>query len=298
MMASEYETVLCYGLICVDALIQLRDYPAPNGYTRVVGERECVGGDATNAAVILAGLGNRVRLAGNRLGRDRRGRWLRARLARLDNLDTSLLHLHSHAATPQNIILSARDGTRTILGDAAPLDGVPLSPGDLQGVGMVVLDPFLDEASVAVAALAHAHEIPVCAIDVRADSSLAPLCTIVINSTDFTDAAGDCGLTAPERLLGAGARTVIETAGARGSRVHAAGGGAFHQPAFAVEAVDTTGAGDAFRAGIVHGTLRGWPLPETARFASAVAALNCLSLGACEQPPSLAAVRALLGRSE
>jgi sugar/nucleoside kinase (ribokinase family) len=89
-MASEHDTVLCYGLICVDAMVQLRDYPAPNGYTIMVDERECIGGDATNAGAILANLGNRVRLAGNRLGRDRSGRWLRARLARIANLDASL----------------------------------------------------------------------------------------------------------------------------------------------------------------------------------------------------------------
>jgi sugar/nucleoside kinase (ribokinase family) len=88
---------------------------------------------------------------------------------------------------------------------------------------------------------------------------------------------------------------VIETAGARDCWVFIADGGTFHQPAFAIEALDTTGAGDAFRAGVVHGTPRGWSLPETVRFASAVAALNCPVLGACGEPPSLVAVSALLG---
>ncbi len=74
----------------------------------------------------------------------------------------------------------------------------------------------------------------------------------------------------------------------------AADGSAFHQPAFPIEVIDITGAGDAFRAGIVHGTLRGWSLPETVRFASAVAALNCTALGACAAPPSLAAITTLL----
>jgi sugar/nucleoside kinase (ribokinase family) len=168
----------------------LRDYPAPNGSAPMVGERECIGGDATNAGAILANLGNRVRLAGNRLGRDRSGRWLRARLARIVNLDASLLHLDPQATTPRNIILSARDGTRTILVDSATSVGVPLSDGDLEGVGMVVLDSFLNEAAVAIAALAHRRGIPVCTLDVRADSPLAALCTLVINSTDFIDAVG------------------------------------------------------------------------------------------------------------
>jgi sugar/nucleoside kinase (ribokinase family) len=129
---------------------------------------------------------------------------------------------------------------------------------------------------------------------VRADSPLAPLCTIAINSTDLTDWIGDRTQTAPERLLGAGVRTMIETAGARGCHVFAEDSGTFHQPAFPIEAIDTTGAGDAFRAGISQGMLRGWSLPEAVRFASAVAALNCLTLGACEQPPTAAAVNSLL----
>ena len=295
-MAPEHGIILCYGLVCIDSLIQLRDYPAPNGYTIVTGERECIGGDATNTAVMLAGLGDRVRLAGNQLGRDRRGRWLRARLARSANLDTSLLHLAPEAVTPRNVILSARDGTRTILVDPTPLVGVPLSDADFAGVGMVVLDAVLDEAAVAVARQARARGIPVCANDVRADSPLAPLCTIAINSTDLTDWIGDRTQTAPDRLLGAGVRTMIETAGARGCSVFAAGGSTFHQLAFPIEAIDTTGAGDAFRAGIAHGMLRGWSLPETVRFASAVAALNCLAIGACEQPPTAAEINSLLSR--
>ncbi|MER3457843.1 MAG: hypothetical protein C4309_03670, partial [Chloroflexota bacterium] len=52
-------------------------------------------------------------------------------------------------------------------------------------------------------------------------------------------------------------------------------------PAFSVEAVDTTGAGDAFHAGLIHGLfLRGWGLARAGRFAAALAALNCLGLGA------------------
>jgi sugar/nucleoside kinase (ribokinase family) len=293
-MASEHETILCYGLVCIDALIQLRDYPAPNGSALLVGERECIGGDATNTAVILAGLGNRVRLAGNRLGRDRRGRWLRRRLARVANLDTSLLHLDPQAVTPRNIILTARDGSRTILVDPVPLIGVPLSDEDFASVAMVVLDAVLDETALAVAKQAHARGIPVCANDARADSPLAPLCTVVIDSTDLTEWIGDRTQTAPERLLGAGVRTMIETAGAQGCHIFTADGSRFHQPAFPIEAIDTTGAGDAFRAGITHGMLRGWTLPGTVRFASAVAALNCQTLGACEQPPTVAAVNSLL----
>lgn len=50
--------------------------------------------------------------------------------------------------------------------------------------------------------------------------------------------------------------------------------------------VDTNGAGDAFAAGLIAGRLRGWPVPEAARYAAAVAAAACTHHG-MEYPPGL-----------
>ncbi|MDD2335317.1 MAG: PfkB family carbohydrate kinase, partial [Geobacteraceae bacterium] len=50
-------------------------------------------------------------------------------------------------------------------------------------------------------------------------------------------------------------------------------------PAFPVDAVDTTGAGDVFHGAYIFGLLRGLNLPDTIRFASAVAALKCRRIG-------------------
>jgi sugar/nucleoside kinase (ribokinase family) len=72
----------------------------------------------------------------------------------------------------------------------------------------------------------------------------------------------------------------------------------FHfQPAFKVKNVDTTGAGDSFHAGYLHGLLRGWPMPERLRFGAATAALKCTKPGARTGAPRLAEVtRFLKGR--
>ncbi len=67
-----------------------------------------------------------------------------------------------------------------------------------------------------------------------------------------------------------------------------------HVPAFAVHAVDTTGAGDVFRAGYVYGALAGWPTADTLRFANAAAAVSCTRLGAMSAIPTLAEVEQLL----
>ncbi|MBI4478333.1 MAG: hypothetical protein HY654_14255, partial [Acidobacteria bacterium] len=76
------------------------------------------------------------------------------------------------------------------------------------------------------------------------------------------------------------------TLGARGAMA-LEGDRLFHLPAFAVRAVDTTGAGDVFRGSFIHGYLNGWPLETTLRFANAAAAVSCTRLGAMSSVPSL-----------
>jgi sulfofructose kinase len=69
-----------------------------------------------------------------------------------------------------------------------------------------------------------------------------------------------------------------------------------HSPAFAVDAVDTTGAGDVFRAGLIYAMLEGQSTDEILRFANAAAAMSCTRLGAMSAVPSLEEVRALIQR--
>jgi sugar/nucleoside kinase (ribokinase family) len=58
--------------------------------------------------------------------------------------------------------------------------------------------------------------------------------------------------------------------------------------------VDTTGAGDALKAGMMLGWLRGWPIEQTLRWSIAAASLACLQYGACEQPASIPEVEHLM----
>ena len=68
-------------------------------------------------------------------------------------------------------------------------------------------------------------------------------------------------------------------------------------PAFAVETVDTTGAGDAFHAGYACALARGEPFPRALRFGAAVAALKCRAWGGRAGLPTLAETAAFLAQA-
>ena len=68
----------------------------------------------------------------------------------------------------------------------------------------------------------------------------------------------------------------------------------YRSAAFRVPVVDTTGAGDMFRAGFIYGLLNGWPLDQQLDFSCAAAALNCMSAGARGGIKTVAAVEELM----
>ncbi len=70
--------------------------------------------------------------------------------------------------------------------------------------------------------------------------------------------------------------------------------GFFNIPAFEIDAVDTTGAGDVYHGAFIFGLLKGWSTEETARFASAVSAIKCTRVGGRAGIPDLAAAKRYL----
>ena len=81
------------------------------------------------------------------------------------------------------------------------------------------------------------------------------------------------------KLLALGPKIVAVTMGAEGSLIASAGRMA-HVPAFHVNVVDSTGAGDAFMGGLSYGLLQGWDYQRVGLFANACAALCCTKVGA------------------
>jgi ribokinase len=91
--------------------------------------------------------------------------------------------------------------------------------------------------------------------------------------------------------------TVVVTLGEAGALARDAAGRRL-QPAFTVEAVDTTAAGDTFCGVLAAALARGEALPAAMREAAAASALACTVLGAQSSIPQRAQVRALLARPD
>lgn len=100
---------------------------------------------------------------------------------------------------------------------------------------------------------------------------------------------------AAQHLLDAGVRNVILKLGSSGFYIGGQDVEPTHVPSFRVEAVDTTGAGDAFNGGFAYALTHGGLDPlSAARFANAVAAISVTKAGAQSSMPQLAEVEALL----
>jgi ribokinase len=89
-----------------------------------------------------------------------------------------------------------------------------------------------------------------------------------------------------EELLGRGPENIVIKLGPQGSFLATSDGRREHIPAFQVQAVDSTAAGDAFNAGFAVALMQGKDPSEAARFASAVAALSVTHEGAQPSMPT------------
>lgn len=101
----------------------------------------------------------------------------------------------------------------------------------------------------------------------------------IVSDADYDAAA--------ESLLSCGTKNVLLKIGSRGALVAQQDGSKEIVPAYSVNAVDTTAAGDAFNAGFAVGLMMGMEVVESARFASAVAAISVTRPGAQPSMPDL-----------
>jgi sulfofructose kinase len=94
-----------------------------------------------------------------------------------------------------------------------------------------------------------------------------------------------------------GMKVAAMTLGAHGALARE-NGEFFYSPAFVVNCVDTTGAGDVFHGAFCYAVLQEMPMRDALEFSNAMAALNCTALGARGGIRGLEEIRGLMARAE
>jgi len=273
------------GLNATDTLLPVAHYPASGSKIEISSAQVLPGGQVASAVVACQQWGLRTRYVG-KVGEDSAAALHRAEFVRT-GVEAHLLTAPG-CASHQSFILVEDSGERTVLWKRD--DRLTLRPEELErnwilNSRALHLDGRDTAAATLAAGWARAAAIPVIS-DV---DELYPGIEALLKNVDYLIASRDI----PGRLMNEpdlrrslpalrnrfGCRLTAATLGDEG--VLAWDGTQFHYaPAFRVNTVDTTGAGDIFHAGFIFGLLQGWPLPRQLDFACAAAALNCTAVGA------------------
>lgn len=279
--------ILVFGTVVIDRVRRIEKMPSPGQYGEFTDEQLFLGGEAANTAVALRKWGNAVLLLGNGLGESTESDWLREELAH-HGLSSEHCEPGPGPAPCCDIYLTP-DGCRTMFGQGWGPGPVALPDVDAD---WLTVDPNRFAKGIAISRSAQergirryvmdygVEDIPLCAGDVlqRSSRSLGP------------DASLDREALVAEVSRGAGG-TAILTQGSSGIII-GVDGHTVRAPGFVAHpVVDTTGAGDCFRAGMLHGLNQGWELGETVAFAAAAASLKCEAEGATTGIPALEAVQ-------
>jgi len=273
--------VYAYGVIAPSTLYVLEaDFPQPSGYAEIVEIHHSTGGEAANSAYVLSRLGVNTKLDGNWLSNDEDAKHT-IELLSANGLDCSNVTLKDNYLGIKEIVFTAGN-TRTIFGTYKKLisDNVQWnqpSVDDIKASRIVCLDPFFREQSEAAAKISLDNNIPYVTVDVKPDSYIARNAEALIISQEFIKrefASHDkeqifelyssiCnGLT----VLTFGSEAVLF--GRKNNKP------SYFTP-FTVDVKDTTGAGDAFRAGLIYAMLKGKSDEEQIRTGCAVAGMVC-----------------------
>lgn len=124
---------------------------------------------------------------------------------------------------------------------------------------------------------------------------LAEVDLFLPNDVEFVGISGCGDVLDGLRALDNGRTRIVVKRGRRGCATLGRDGGLLESPAFAVDAVDSTGAGDSFDAGFLHAWLRGLPLIEAMRWGNACGALSTRGVGGTARQADAAEAEALLG---
>jgi sulfofructose kinase len=297
--------VVGVGLNATDTLILLSKFPAYAG--KVAFDREILspGGQVASAMVTCARLGLRVKYIGS-VGDDERGR---VQMESLRNTGINLDDVEVRENCPNQtayILIDQTTGERTVLWrreDCLRLDPSSITLEKIACARLLHIDGHDTPAVARAAQLARQHGIPV-TIDV---DTIYHDFDKVLPNVDYLVASSEFPVQwTNERDPFRALRSIQEefhipvaamTLGAHGA-LALVEGRFVYSPAFVVNCVDTTGAGDVFHGAFCYAVLQNMTMPDALEFSNAMAALNCTALGARGRIASVPEAKALMERAE
>jgi ribokinase len=306
---AKKETILVVGSINMDLVVRSPHMPAPGETILGSGFKTSFGGKGANQAVAVARLGGKCAMIG-RVGDDPFGRDLVANLTK-EGIDTHAVATCDDEPTGVAVIVVDSNGENSIVVASGanwrvtPDDDIFPNESLFEQAAVVLLQLELPLPTVRAAIeMAKRHG---CTVILDPAPALKPmpedLCAVDLLTPNISEAEIITGRKAGDpcedkligsELIGKGARNVVLKLGPRGSLAVMGDGHFYTVPAFKVQVVDTTGAGDAFTGALAVATRRQDRLHDAVRFASAAGSLACTKLGAQSAMPTADEVEILM----
>lgn len=283
--------VIIVGSANLDLVATTQRIPAPGETVLGYAYAEHPGGKGLNQAVAAARAGARVAMIGA-VGDDAAGTTLRA-VAADEGIDVEALAIVPGVPTGRALI-TVDDSAENSIVVIPGANGHVVAPADALPPATVVLAQLEVPLGEVVTALTAAHASGATTVLNPAPAAVLPTellatCDIVIPNEHELALLGGV-----DALLAQGLGAVVVTLGAAGVEVTTADGEHWHQAAFAVTPVDTTGAGDAFCGNLAARLAAGDDLLDAVRWAAAAGALATTRAGAVPSMPTRAQTQALL----
>jgi sugar/nucleoside kinase (ribokinase family) len=301
--AKRAPRILCAGIIVLDEVFRVEEFPEPDGKVQANGFFVVNGGCAANAAVAIARLGGRAALTGpmgGPAGEDENGDRVLKALAR-ENVDCAACQRIDGFATALSAIFMNKRGDRTIVTyrDERVAAAAPRDPERVVAAADAVLaDNRYPEFVRPICEAARRRNLPVVLDGDRPTDDDDPLFRIashvVFSWECLRETTGVADLS--EGLLRIAGKTDAFLAVSNGPDdiVYLDHGRVRRVPVFKINAVDTLGAGDAFHGGFALAIAEGRSEVEAMRFAAAVAGIKCTRIGGSAGAPTRAEVEAFM----
>ena len=289
-MAAE---IVCIGQAVIDCITRGKEEkPHKKNVYRAENISLNTGGDALNESVILSRLGHQVKLVCG-VGNDVAGNLILHEME-TRGIDVSDVTQSDSLTTPIANLMVNRDGTRvSINSEATMLTGYSPSEHVIKGAKVVSLAslfraPLDDSETIIRLARAAKEQGAILCADTKIptyrkltlDDIREILDYIFPNENEGEYYTGETEYVAmAEHFRSLGVKNVIIKTGEKGCTVSGEQG-QFSMPAYAVNAVDSTGGGDNFVAGFISSLLHGGSLRECCQYGTACAAVCVQSIGA------------------